>query len=140
MSALTIDASVWIACQDTQDVFCQPSRAFLTECLNKGLILHVPAYARVEVACALARRLRNAAEGEQLTSAILSAADVREFELGAALLRTALSQGTAQFLRGADALYAATATLTQSTLVSWDKEHLLRAGGISPADWLAVHH
>lgn len=139
MSAVTVDASVWIASQDGQDVFCQASRAFLTACLNQQVTLHVPAYARVEVACALARRLRNATQGEELTAAVFSATEVRELEMGAGFVRTALNLGTAQFLRGADSLYSATAALTHSTLVSWDKEHLHRAGGVSPTDWLATH-
>jgi len=139
MNAVTVDASVWIASQDTRDVFCQPSRSFLTQCLSTGVTLHVPAYARVEVACALARRLRDATQGEQLAAAVLAASDVQELDVNAALLKVALTQGTAEFVRGADALYAATATLTGSTLISWDNEHIVRAGGISPADWLTVH-
>jgi predicted nucleic acid-binding protein len=46
---------------------------------------------------------------------------------------------TSQFLRGADALYAAVAQQSQSQLISWDDEHLKRAGGTTPTDWLATN-
>ena len=139
MNPVTVDASVWIASQDAADVFCQQSREFLSFCLLHGLSLHVPACARVEVACALARKLRDSKQGQELTHSVFSAAEVQEWEVNARLLTSSLSLGTSSFLRGADALYAGTASLSGSTLVSWDKEHLLRAGGISPADWLTAH-
>jgi predicted nucleic acid-binding protein len=53
-----------------------------------------------------------------------------------ALLAEALRLETERFLRAADALYAATATLTGSPLVSWDNELIQRAGALSPTDWL----
>lgn len=139
MNPVTVDASVWIASQDSADVFCQQSRDFLAFCLMKGLSLHVPAYARVEVACALARKLRDADQGQELTRSVFLAAGVQECEVNARLLTASLNLGTVQFLRGADALYAGTASITGSTLVSWDKEHLLRAGGISPAGWMTAN-
>ena len=138
MSAVTVDASVWIAAQDATDPCCAQSRAFLMKAVMNGDSIHVPAYARVEVACALARKFRHAAKGQRLASQILTAANARDTLVNDALLASALSVGTTMFLRGADALYAATADLTESTLVSWDKEHIQRAGGLTPADWLAT--
>jgi predicted nucleic acid-binding protein len=55
------------------------------------------------------------------------------------LVETAIRVGTDAFLRGADALYAATALITGSTLVSWDNELIQRAGAHSPTDWLDVN-
>lgn len=56
-----------------------------------------------------------------------------------AFLTAAESVGTFQFLRGADALYAAVAQQSQSLLISWDNEHLQRAGAITPTDWLVTN-
>lgn len=139
MSALTVDASVWIAAQDPGDVFCQQSRAFLTKAVVNGVVIHVPAYARVEVACALARKLRHAAGGRTLADQILATANVQEAPMDSVLLADAATIGTTTFLRGADALYAATAHRTSSALISWDNEHIQRAGGLTPADWLAAN-
>jgi predicted nucleic acid-binding protein len=52
------------------------------------------------------------------------------------LLLEAESIGAASFLRGADALYAATSRTTDGQLVSWDREMVERAGAITPSDWL----
>jgi hypothetical protein len=53
------------------------------------------------------------------------------------LLDEAMEHETENFLRGAVALFAAAAVLTGSALISWDDEHITRAGGISPSAWLA---
>jgi len=55
------------------------------------------------------------------------------------LLAKALAMGTTKFLRGADAIYSAAAELTGCALVSWDKEHLQRAGALTPDDWLLAN-
>ena len=67
---------------------------------------------------------------------LLRLALVVQVPTDATLLSTALRRGPSKFLRGADALYAATAELTGSTLVAWDNELIQRAGAISPTDWL----
>ena len=51
-------------------------------------------------------------------------------------MREALRLGTRQVLRGADALYAATALLTGTQLISWDNELVRRAGALTPTAWL----
>ncbi|MBN8457034.1 MAG: PIN domain-containing protein [Verrucomicrobia bacterium] len=139
MSALAVDASVWVAAQDPTDPFCTASRAFLTHALVHRITLHVPAIARVEVACALARRLRDSAEGLRLANLLLSTAGAKEHPMSAALLANALSTGTTGFLRGADAIYAATAEMLGCQLVSWDKEHVRRAGAVLPDRWLTTN-
>ena len=99
----------------------------------------MPAFARVEVACALARKLRSSSPAERLANLVFMTACAKEHPLNAALLAKALSIGTSRFLRGADALYSATAELTACELVSWDKEHLKRAGALTPDDWLLAN-
>lgn len=136
MKAAAVDASVWIAGLDFDDPFCAASRLFFSHAKAAGVVIHVPAFARVKVACALARKLRNAAKGERLANLVLKTAGAKEHPVSSALLAKAVSLGTAKFLRGADALYSATAELNGCDLVSWDKEHLKRAGARTPEDWL----
>jgi predicted nucleic acid-binding protein len=128
-----------IAAADAADVFHQPSRDLLRKIVTEGIAVIQPSFARIEVACALARRLRNSAQGSQLTQTLMDRIVTTEQPLTQSFLATAEALGTRQFLRGADALYAAVAELSQSPLVSWDKEHLQRAGGITPASWLAAN-
>lgn len=139
MNGLTVDASVWVAAQDPGDPVCPASRAFLHHVLAAGITLHVPALARVEVACALARKLRNPAEAQRLANLLLMSAGVREHSLNTTLMAKALAVGTACFLRGADAVYVATAEQNHSELVSWDQEHIQRANAVRPDAWLAAN-
>jgi predicted nucleic acid-binding protein len=139
MSAVAVDASVWIAAQDPADPFCMRSRSFFRHLVAAGVVVEVPAFARVEVACALARKLRNPLEAERLTNLVFHAAGANELPVNAVLLAKALSLGTTKFLRGADALYAATGAIAGCALVSWDNEHLQRTGALTPDDWLLAN-
>ena len=139
MSAAAVDASVWIAAQDPGDPFCTASRVFLSHAMAAGIHIHVPTFARVEVACALARKLRNSLQAERLANLVFTTANAKEHPVNAVLLAKALSLGTTKFMRGADALYSATAAVVGCDLVSWDKEHLQRAGAVTPDDWLTAN-
>jgi predicted nucleic acid-binding protein len=92
----------------------------------------------MEVACVLARRLRDDTQGRQLARTLMDRITTSEIALNADFLARAEELGARQFLRAADALYAATAQVTNGTLVSWDNEHVQRAGAITPATWLAT--
>jgi predicted nucleic acid-binding protein len=139
MSMITVDASVWIAAQDAADPCCKRSRAFFNRAVASGGMIQVPAFSRVEVACALSRKLRNPLQGERLANLVFKTAGAKEHPVTAAMLAKALALGTTKFLRGADALYAATAEMVGGDLVSWDKEHLQRAGARTPDDWLLAN-
>lgn len=139
MTDVTVDASTWIAAADPSDVFHQESRAFLATAMRAGVQIVIPTFAVVEVACALSRRRRDAAAGRRLTEELMRLAAVRQIPTDSALLSMALRSGTDLFLRGADALYAATAQSTSSMLVSWDQELIRRAGAFSPTDWLTAN-
>ena len=139
MSAVVVDASVWIAAQDAADPFCVACRLFFNRVLTAGVLIHVPAFARVEVACALARKLRNPLQAERLCKLVFQTAGAKDHPLSPGLLAKAVSLGTTKFLRGADALYAATAEINRCDLVSLDKEHVKRAGALTPEAWLSAN-
>lgn len=139
MSAVAVDASVWVAAQDSTDPLCAPSRLFISHALSAGVVLHVPAFALVEVTCALSRKLRNAARGQRLANLIFNTTSAKQHPVNAALLAKASSIGSANFLRGADALYAATAEIAGCNLVSWDNEHIQRARAMRPDDWVIAN-
>jgi predicted nucleic acid-binding protein len=139
MRGVAVDASVWIAAQDPADPFCSQSRLFFSRAVVGGIIVHVPAFARVEVACALARKLRNPLQGERLANLVFQTAGAKEHPVNSVLLAKAVALGTTKFLRGADAMYSATAEIVGCALVSWDKEHLQRTGALTPDDWLLAN-
>ncbi|MHB0981100.1 MAG: PIN domain-containing protein [Thermoleophilia bacterium] len=136
MSAVTVDASVWVAAADASDPHCDVSRAFFAEVTHRELRLVVPSIALVEVGCALARRSRDTLHARRLTQAMLAPDLVNHVSVDGAVVARAFDVGTERFLRGADALYVAAAAGTESILVSWDGEHLARGEGVSPDAWL----
>jgi predicted nucleic acid-binding protein len=86
MTDLTVDASVSVAAADQRDAFHEESRDFLSVVAVEGLQIVVPAFAAVEVACALARKLQSTAQGRQLASDVMLAASVHQLPVDEALL------------------------------------------------------
>jgi len=132
----TVDANVWVAAFDTTDVFHQPSSAFLAEAAGRGIRLYGPTSMLVEVACVVARRFRDPALGVRAADGVAAQGLVEIVPLDDALASLAIRLGSQRFLRGADALYAATAQLTGASLISWDNDLIQRSGALSPTDWL----
>ena len=136
---LTIDANVWVSAADRTDVLNTPSRQFLAAAALRHLPIYLPTFAWLEIACALARRRQDAARGQQLASMVLTSPHIMRVQLDGLLLTQALLSGPSLFLRGADALYAATAVMYATQLISWDDELIRRAGALTPSDWLAAN-
>jgi predicted nucleic acid-binding protein len=136
---LTLDASVWVAAFDPRDRFHAGSIAFLRKVARNRLRLHGPAFVLIESACALARRARSAATGQEALERLRTHPTLLLHPVSERLLASAQALGLRQLLRGADALYAATAALLNVPLVSWDDELVDRAGAVTPEQWLAEH-
>lgn len=137
--SLVIDANVWVSAADPADPLSAPSQRFLETVVARRLRVVLPITARLEVACALARRLRNPERGQSLANALIDAPMISERAVDATLLAAAIRIGTRSFLRAADALYAAVGSQDGDELVSWDAELMQRATARSPSDWLAAH-
>ncbi|MFN3982953.1 MAG: type II toxin-antitoxin system VapC family toxin [Caldilinea sp.] len=136
---LTIDASVWVSAADRTDALSLPSRQFLTSALRRQLPIYLPSFAWLEIACALTRRRQDAVRGQQLANMVLTSPSIMLVECDGALLAQAQRSGAQAYLRAADALYVATATLHATALISWDQELIRRAGAITPVDWLTAN-
>lgn len=136
---LTLDASVWVAAFDPRDRFHVPSAEFLRVAARRRTRLHGPAIVLLETACALARRARSAATGRAALDRLRLHPTLVLHPVNPRLLASAQELGIRQLLRGADALYAATATELSAPLVSWDEEHVHRGGAVTPEEWMAAH-
>ena len=136
MKPLVIDASVWVSAADATDALSEVSRAFLALVVARELPIALPEHAEVEIACALARRLRDAGRGRGLTERMLESPLVTRHSTNRAMLRDAVRVGTRDFLRSGDALYAALAERLEADLVSWDEELIERAGALTPRRFL----
>jgi len=135
----TVDANIWVAGFDATDVFHLQSVAFLRETTRRGILPSGPAFVLVEVACVIARRFRDPSAGARAATGVLTHGLIRIVPLDETMVALATRLGSQQFLRGADALYAATAQVTGDVLVSWDHELIQRAGALSPTDWLGAN-
>jgi predicted nucleic acid-binding protein len=133
---LTIDANIWVAAFDPRDQFHARSVAFLQAAATKRMTLHGPAFVTVEVSCALARRAGDPAVGMVVEERLLGHPDLVLHRLDDRLIEVARELGIRYLLRGADALYAATALLVGAPVITWDHELVERAGAITPDRWL----
>ena len=137
---LVLDANLWIAAFDPSDAFHDDSVAVLAEAARLALPLAGPSFVVLESTCALARRVSDP-RFAQAAGAQMAAHPALHLEpLSEELLAEAERLGIERRLRGADALYLATATKLGCPLLSWDEELIARGGAQSPRDWLAVSH
>lgn len=136
---LTVDANIWIAVYDLQDYFNKDSTVFLKAVAVRRLSLYGPAFVVIEAGCALARRAQNTNVGHKAIQRLSIYPLLTLIPLNERLLAKAGELGAHYMVRGADALYVATAALTGTQLVSWDAELIRRAGAITPTDWLAAN-
>ncbi|MYI05869.1 MAG: PIN domain-containing protein [Gemmatimonadetes bacterium] len=139
MNTLVIDASVWVSAADATDSLSEVSRGFLSEVAAREFSIALPESAQLEIACALARRLRNAEQGRGLTERMLGSPLVTTHALSRTMLREAIHVATGSFLRSADAPYAALAGRLDADLVTWNEELIRRTPGLTPRDWMKRH-
>lgn len=137
MKTLVVDASVWVSAADGSDVLSQVSRSFLSLVVAREVPIALPEYAELEIACALARRLRDAGKGRHLARRMLESPLVTTHSSNRTRLRQAIAAGTRRFLRSGDALYAALAEELECEVVAWDGELAERGGALAPAEWIA---
>ena len=126
---------MWVGFLDRNDPFNTESDALLQQLHASGAPIYGPEFAVLEIGCAVARRLRDAAAGRAVANLLRSHPHLNLVETRR-LLPAAEDMGCERLLRGADALYAATARLTGTSLVTWDRELVERGGALTPRDWL----
>jgi predicted nucleic acid-binding protein len=142
MISAAIDASVLVASIIKADRFHDESDRFLQHTVARGIGLVAPGIMLIESACAVARRTGSEELARATTTDLLG----NEFfsltldgDDGAESVLETIALGTRLRLKGADAIYAATAERHDVPLVTWDRELIARAGAITPTDWLARH-
>jgi predicted nucleic acid-binding protein len=138
MTQLAIDASVIVAFALDTDEFHGESARFLDRVIDRRVRLVSPGLLLIESACAIARRTGSESLARAATATLLKherlLLDTPE---STERLMETIDIGLRTGLKGADAIYAATAERHEVPLVSWDRELLARAGAITPTDWMA---
>ena len=133
---LVLDANLWVAAFDAGDALHEESVAVFAEAARRGLALAGPSFVVLESVCALARRLGDPSLAQAAGVRLIEHPTLQLEPMTDELLAAATRLGVERRLRGADALYAATAARLDCPLLSWDDELITRGGAISPREWL----
>ena len=142
MRLLTIDASVFVSAARPSEIGHAESTAFLTWVRNTRPRLFLPTLVLAEVAAALSRTGSEAGLAQQYAMAVGQLPNTVMVALDEGLARQSAALGAQHRLRGADAVYLASAALFAAELVTLDREQLERGAAIvqtlTPADFLAT--
>ena len=138
---ITIDASVLVAAGAPDDPGRADAMAFLAVAVRADSPIHQPTITLVEVAAAIARRTGDAELAREAGIALLSMPGLVLHPLDLDTSADSAALAARLRLRGADAIYAATALRHGSTLVSFDGELHDRSSSVldvvTPVEWLA---
>ena len=125
---IVVDASVWVSRFVRRDVHHEASRQWLAEQVGSGAAFVGPALVLAEVAGAISRQTGRSRLGGLALGWFNRLPGLRiipiDHRLGAAAADIAARFG----LRGADAIYVATAHVLALPLVTWDAEQRERGG------------
>jgi predicted nucleic acid-binding protein len=125
---MVVDASVWVSALVVHDTHHTASRRWLRRHSSRTTLLVVPTLALAEVASAISRRTGDPVLGLRSMEAVLSLPRLRLVPLDPALGSEAGRIAADHGLRGADAVYVATAARHKLPLVTLDAELRARIG------------
>ncbi len=141
MRLITIDSSVFVSAARPTERGNMDSALFLAWVRRTRPRVFVPTLVIAEVATALSRTGSDAGLAEQYALAIGQLPNIVFIALDETLARQAAALGARHKLRGADAVYLATAAQFAAELITLDAEQLTRSASIvqalSPAEFLA---
>ncbi len=136
---VTLDASVWLSALSPAERDHAECASLVSSLLERGVALHQPGLFVIEVCAAVARRTRNQALATEAGRATLDVPGLVVHALDHELAAEAAEIAAACALRGADAVYVATARRMDATLVTLDRELRERAEPMAvvrtPREW-----
>ena len=127
MTDVVVDASVWVSRLVEGDVHHARCREWLDNQEVCGGLLVAPALMLAEVAGAISRRTNRPSLAHQAVRALQAIPQLRLVSVDPALAGLAAGLAADHALRGADAVYVATASHLGLPLVTLDGEQLHRA-------------
>lgn len=122
-----IDASVWVSRFLPDDAYHAASSRWVKQVSGAGGLLVSPASMMAEVAGAIARRTGDRHLGYQIIQQIRRIPTLQIVAIDDSLGMYSAQLASDLHIRGADALYIATASRLQLPLITWDREQLDRA-------------
>ena len=130
MTDVVVDASVWVSRLVDSDVHHARCQTWLEKQASEGGLLVAPVLALAEVAGAISRRTNQPSLAHQAVKILLALPSLRLVSMDPSLAGLAAKLAGDHALRGADAVYAATASQLGLPLVTLDSEQLQRAQSI----------
>ena len=138
---VTIDACVWLAALAPAEPEHAASAELLQSLVARRIRVHQPTLFLVEVCATIARRTGDHALAVAAGDTIVGMPLLDLHALDDACAADAAGVAARCALRGADAVYVATARMAHATLITLDRDVLTRASAVaavmSPTDWLA---
>lgn len=128
----TIDTSVFIRAFTPIDKHHNVCQHMLSLIGQKKVPMVEPVLVLVEIAGTISREFRDSIKGRVFAEDLKANDAIRFIALDDDLAQLALEIAADRRLRGADAVYVATALRHGTNLISLDAEHLNRAKGIIP--------
>ena len=128
---IVVDASVWISVSVPADVFHEPSRRWLISARALGERFAAPTVVLAEVAGGMSRRVGSPVAGAAGVLAIEQAPGLHLVDVDDSLGRHAAELAADLGLRGADAVYVATALRLACPIVTWDDEMVEKTRGMA---------
>lgn len=139
---LTIDASVFTSSCNPHEKGFEESRALLEEIKRRGILMIEPYLLPVEIAAALSRGRGDETLAREYAEALTELSHLMLVPLDRQLARQATKLAARHRLRGADAIYVATAFRAGAILVTLDKEQKERVPtavrACTPAEFLVT--
>jgi len=130
MTDVVVDASVWVSRLVDGDVHHTRCREWMDNQATSGGLLIAPVLVLAEVAGAISRRTNRPSLAHQAMRGLQALPQLRLVSIDPALAELAAGLAGDHALRGADAVYVATASQLGLPLVTLDDEQLKRAKSI----------
>ncbi len=125
-----IDASVYVAIVNTDDVHHRASRQWLESTLRAGETIQAPAIILNEVAAAVSRGVKNQRLALETIERLEHSTIIQLAPISIPLAKSAAHIAAKQRIRGCDAVYIALAADMGESLVTWDRQQKERGASL----------
>lgn len=139
--SVVVDSSVFVAASRISEPQYAASEAFLSALASSGQTVRCPTLVLPECAAAVARGTGDPAAARAFVNQLANAFSLELVPLTVQSAQGAVNAAIQCRTRGADSCYIEVAVETGSTLVTWDREMLVRGAQlvqtVTPEQWLA---
>ena len=126
-----IDASVYVAIVNTDDVHHHASRQWIEATLRAGETIQAPVIILGEVAAAISRGVKDQRLAIKTVERLERSSIIQLAPISLSLAKSAARIAAEQRIRGCDAIYVALAAKVGEPLVTWDRQQKERGASLT---------